>query len=248
MSNFKKTKTCGECGIRLGYGKKKRESFLGKTFGFMEVLKETPAGVKGYLCECICLICLEIKENVRLNKLKAGEVISCGCYGKAMTKAGLTNKRHGFSPKGNENVCYKRLVKMISRCHNPEDPAYPDYGGRGIYVAEEWRGLTYDCIASFREYIISLNPDAEHMLKYEDYEIDRWPDNDDGYRRGNIRLALPPDQGGNKRNNVKGFYDGEWVCAAKLYRVLKPKMCIDIFRKRIKNGEDPVKIAEEGTP
>lgn len=27
---------------------------------------------------------------------------------------------------------------MIRRCHSPNDPAYPDYGGRGIQVCNDW--------------------------------------------------------------------------------------------------------------
>lgn len=28
---------------------------------------------------------------------------------------------------------------MIQRCHNPNQPHYERYGGRGIFVCDEWR-------------------------------------------------------------------------------------------------------------
>jgi len=28
---------------------------------------------------------------------------------------------------------------MIGRCHNPNEPAYRNYGARGIFVCDEWR-------------------------------------------------------------------------------------------------------------
>ena len=28
---------------------------------------------------------------------------------------------------------------MKERCHNPNNPKYNDYGGRGITVCDEWR-------------------------------------------------------------------------------------------------------------
>lgn len=28
---------------------------------------------------------------------------------------------------------------MIERCHNPSNASYPKYGGKGVYVCDEWR-------------------------------------------------------------------------------------------------------------
>lgn len=34
---------------------------------------------------------------------------------------------------------YQRWASMKNRCYNSREPAYPNYGGRGIVVCDEWR-------------------------------------------------------------------------------------------------------------
>lgn len=58
-------------------------------------------------------------------------------------------KENGLAKKsqykyGNEKYWrnfYKVYIAMISRCTNPNDPAYEKYGGRGIAVSEEWMDI-----------------------------------------------------------------------------------------------------------
>ncbi len=77
---------------------------------------------------------------------------------------------------------------MISRCENPNNKQYKDYGGRGITVCEEW----HDAWAFFHYLTTTLGPcPPKHSL-------DRI-DNDGNYEPGNIRWASKIDQARNKR-------------------------------------------------
>lgn len=76
---------------------------------------------------------------------------------------------------------------MWSRCTNPDDAAFANYGGRGIVVCERWRDFSAfleDMEASFRSGL----------------SIERI-DNDRGYEPGNCIWADDFTQANNKRNN-----------------------------------------------
>ena len=44
----------------------------------------------------------------------------------------------------NNNTCYIKWRGMLSRCYNPKDSNYPNYGAKGITVVPEWH-----CYQSF---------------------------------------------------------------------------------------------------
>jgi hypothetical protein len=79
---------------------------------------------------------------------------------------------------------------MIRRCENPNDQAYPRYGGRGITVCPEWRA---DFAAFLRDVGRRPNPELS---------IDRI-DNDRGYEPGNVRWATAKQQANNRRKPTK---------------------------------------------
>lgn len=86
-----------------------------------------------------------------------------------------------------------RLSAAITRCHSPNANKYASYGGRGIYVYEEWRTDR----AKFLEYAQTLNGWDNPEL-----EIDRI-DNNKGYEPGNIRFATRSQNMLNKRRVEK---------------------------------------------
>lgn len=90
---------------------------------------------------------------------------------------------------------YGIWCSMIDRCHRELNHAYARYGGRGIFVCDEWRN-------SFESFIshVGMRPSKNHS-------IDRI-DNDKGYFPGNCRWATVEQQSTNKRkekNNSSGF-------------------------------------------
>ena len=103
----------------------------GKRFGSLTVLELHHHGASGrsyWLCECDCGNgCVVCGTN-----LVTGHTLSCGCLQRKAIHDRLTT--HGQS----KTRLYKIWKKMRRRCNNEDDPAYRDYGGRGITVCEDW--------------------------------------------------------------------------------------------------------------
>lgn len=85
---------------------------------------------------------------------------------------------------------------MKSRCCNPNDNGYQDYGGRAIRLCADW----YD-FENFYDWAISNG-------YREDLEIDRI-NNDDGYYPENCRWTTRKVQCNNFRRNHNLTYNGE---------------------------------------
>jgi len=75
---------------------------------------------------------------------------------------------------------------MKARCHNPNNPKFLDYGGRGIFVCDEW---LYD-FPAFYDHIGPKPSDA--------HSVDRI-NNNLGYQPGNVRWATAEEQANNRR-------------------------------------------------
>lgn len=82
-----------------------------------------------------------------------------------------------------------RLGSAISRCHNPKNVSYANYGGRGIYVHETWRADR----GKFLEYVQTCEGWDNAEL-----DMDR-TDNSKGYEPGNIRFASRKENAANRR-------------------------------------------------
>lgn len=126
-----------------------------------------------------------------LSALTAGRTQSCGCLRHEVHTAGQTgpgnsNFRHGLHWRS--CPLYNTWLKMLSRCENPDDKNYPNYGGRGIKVCAAWHDL-----ASFVR-------DIDHLLgpRPDGRTLDRIDNNGD-YRPGNVRWATAQQQRANQR-------------------------------------------------
>jgi hypothetical protein len=114
------------------------------------------------------------------------------------------NKTHGLS--GHE--LYHVWCKMLDRCRNKHDPSYANYGGRGIYVCERWKGPD-----GFPNFLADMGerPSPNHS-------IDRHPDNNGPYSKDNCRWATRHQQAKNKRNNRWFTVNGEQIHLAECTR------------------------------
>ena len=103
----------------------------GKRFGHLTVMGQAAPSPSGkvrwrYLCDCGNYV------DVFGANLKRGTTQSCGCYQREFLSK--TKTVHGQR----RTKLYGVWCSMKARCYNPNQKAYPLYGGRGITVCLEW--------------------------------------------------------------------------------------------------------------
>ena len=100
---------------------------------------------------------------------------------------------------------------MLRRCLDPRDPAYGDYGGRGIYVCDEWLtsvgSIKKDGLERFCVW-------AESNGYSDELTLERI-NNDLGYSPDNCRWATRKDQARNRRSNHHITLNGVTKTAAE---------------------------------
>lgn len=98
-----------------------------------------------WVCRCDC----GATVTVLANSLRKGATKSCGCAHEELCSQHHPNRKHGgsFQKSGSGERLYRVWLGMRERCSNPKHNRYKDYGGRGIYVCEDWEDY-----AVFREW------------------------------------------------------------------------------------------------
>ncbi len=86
---------------------------------------------------------------------------------------------------------------MHSRCNNPSDPGYPNYGGRGIR-------FQFDSHLECERWI------HENLGALQDKQIDRI-DNDGHYAPGNLRFATREENRANRARSRLSVADIAWA-------------------------------------
>lgn len=125
--------------------------------------------------------------EARASNLRAGHSLSCGCL-----------RREGGRPAHGltRHPLYPLWSAMISRCENPRNKRYAQYGGRGITVCLEWHDPAR--FVADVEAEIGPRPPGRTPGGMSLWTLDR-RDNDGNYELGNIRWATWLQQRRNRR-------------------------------------------------
>lgn len=95
---------------------------------------------------------------------------------------------------------YNTWRSMISRCTNPKNDQYYNYGGKGIKVCDRWLNSYLAFLAD-----VGRRPSPQHS-------IDRYPDPRGNYEPGNVRWATSTEQTRNMVRNRWITVNGETKC------------------------------------
>jgi hypothetical protein len=150
--------------------------------------------------KCLCK-CGGTKFVAAGNLWPKGTTSSCGCLRRELRAA--KNKVHGYNVRGKRARLYNSWTNMVSRCTNPKNDDYKDYGGRGITVFVEWR----ESFEKFKDWALSNN-------YAEGLEIDR-ADNSRGYSPDNCRWVTHKQNVRNTRSNKNFEFNGETLCVSE---------------------------------
>lgn len=164
---------------------RKAVNITGNRYGRVLVLRRNGLKSGGAVWRCRCDCGKEF--DAFGHNLRKGDTTSCGCF-----RSETTSKRslvHGHikgstRKKRKTTKTYRAWSGIKSRCLNSNNPAWSDYGGRGIRVCRRWHKFT-----NF------LQDMGESPL---DRSIDRI-NNDGNYCRSNCRWATRSQQMKNRR-------------------------------------------------
>lgn len=171
----------------------KFQDLTGKRFERWTVLNRGTPHPKRTLWVCKCS-CGTVREVVA-DSLTRGASTSCGCLHRELVAQRFTTHGKSDTP---EFIIWAHIV---SRCTNPNDTAFKNYGGRGIRICAEWK-------KDFAAFLKHVGPRPSPAHSIERIRNSR------GYAPGNVRWATWREQCRNKRTNVFLSFSGKRMCLA----------------------------------
>ena len=120
-----------------------------------------------------------------IRSIVTGNTTSCGCYG-------IESRKKRFTKHGKRShKLYSIWSGIKTRCNNKNRDDYKYYGGRGIYMSDEFSNN----FETWFNYVIKL-PNYENRDRLK-LTVDR-VDNNKNYERGNLRWATRQQQTENR--------------------------------------------------
>ena len=154
-----------------------KEEFIGNVYSRLTIvgIEYKTGSNRAYAkCQCSC----GNEHFARLADLCSGNTKSCGCFKIERDKRA---KSHGLSRTRIHNI----WCGIIARTTNPNEPAYPNYGGRGITVCESW--------LKFENFYNDMLEGYKDTLSIDRIDVNS------GYSKENCRWTTMSIQGHNKR-------------------------------------------------
>lgn len=165
------------------------KDYTGMVFGRLTALslherfeKKSPKWL--FACEC------GNQHIACVKTVASGNTRSCGCLARETLIA--RNTTHGLAKKHPKT--YRTWKDMRSRCNNPNNKDFANYGGRGITVCNAW-----DDFAVFM---------ADMGARPEGLTIERI-DVNGNYEPSNCKWADGDEQANNKQTTVRITHNGE---------------------------------------
>lgn len=157
----------------------------GQTFEHLTVIKRghnTSSGSAQFWCLCSCGMGV-LKTSAGLLKKESRQCLLCN-EREHSERTRIRSTRHGYCSHTEQSPEYRSWAHMKSRCSNPNNSKYDDYGGRGITVCERW--------LKFENFIADMGSRPQGKT------LDRI-DNDGNYEPGNCKWSTWSEQQKNKR-------------------------------------------------
>jgi len=112
---------------------------------------------------------------------------------------------------------------MRKRCLNPDCKSYPQYGGRGIGICEEWSEFE-----AFYQWALAGGYTDELTLDRRDNRL--------GYSPENCRWATSQEQNRNRQDNIRFPWGGEMLLIPEI--ASRERVSEKMIRQRINRGWD----------
>lgn len=164
-----------------------------------------------FKCECGNLYYGTPSALLSNKKIHPHTVASCGCMTTQLRSEGIIRalNSHGMY----QSRIYRIYELMLARCYNNNLPNYDNYGGRGIYVCDEWYtpGITGNPgFIKFMNWAYSNGyyDQQEDTPRSDILSIDRI-DNNGPYAPWNCRWVTYKIQQNNKSTNRHLRYNGK---------------------------------------
>lgn len=146
----------------------------GDKVGSAIFLKDESSSKRGRRASFVCGLCgaefIAVIEDVKYEIS-----YSCGCNYSRNT-IGARKKTHGNSVGKKTTGTYRSWRSMNSRCYYEKSISYPNYGKKGIKVADRWR-------VSFENFLKDMGERPPNT------SLDRFPNKKGDYEPGNCRWA-----------------------------------------------------------
>lgn len=216
---------------------------IGTIFGNLRtrsstILRKTSGKQCVLVLECECLHCGRVVFP-RWHNLARGTSTQCSSCARRRLRNRVIASHWGRKPDGFDKNVYKRWSQIKSRCENPNDPAYHNYGGRGIILHSDFKNGY-----RFVDYVKAL-PEAD--LNKEIGRID----NERGYEPGNLRWETKASNARNTRRTRSIEWEGDTYCLedwAREFTALTPYRVGCLLRGGLTPAEVVARGRKKGAP
>lgn len=199
LKKYGSTKTCEEIANEIGrtkrsvqhefnnLGLKKKQAQIGDVVNgwkIIDIYIKNIGSQNVKIAKVISTLGNNKESQYRLTKFTKGDV---GWPDRRRPDIKFRNSSHGLT----NHRLYSIWSGMKTRCSNPKQLAYKDYGGRGILICDDW-------IKDFKNfYDWAINNGYEEELTLDRIDVD------DNYKPENCRWITFGDQAWNKRCSIK---------------------------------------------